>query len=164
VATFPPRPEGRGFQVDIKGVLADEITKNHEYILSHWDNGENGEHPGWGLFFKNFPNGEFQQWHIACKPHHPFIERTIKTVLFNINNYSPEKYGVGLIGTLKTTGPIAYTLSILSVIKQVNNFTLYRTNQEAGFVYQNTKKHHIDILYDEKIKHYRKIDTPVILS
>jgi len=26
VATFPPRPEGRGFQVDIKGVLADELS------------------------------------------------------------------------------------------------------------------------------------------
>jgi hypothetical protein len=38
VATFPPRPEGRGFQVDIKGVLADEIK---DYVVID-DAGDNG--------------------------------------------------------------------------------------------------------------------------
>lgn len=155
-----------GVYLDIKSgaqKTLDEITDKHEYILSHWDNEHDGENPGWGLFFKNFPNGEFQQWHIACRPQHPFLEKTIKTVLFNIKNYDLEKYGVGHMGTLKTTGPIAYTLSILSVIKRVNNFTLYRKNQEAGFIYRNTKRHHIDILYNEDFKHYRKLEEPVIL-
>jgi hypothetical protein len=33
VATFPPRPEGRGFQVDIKGVLADEFLRKFQKIF-----------------------------------------------------------------------------------------------------------------------------------
>jgi mannosyltransferase OCH1-like enzyme len=156
-----------GVYLDIKSGThkkLDDITLNKEYILSHWDNDSNGTHPGWGKFFKNFPNGEFQQWRISTIPHHPFLKRTIQSVVFNIQNYSLEKHGTGHIGTLKTTGPIVYTLSILSIINHVQNFHLYRTNKEAGFVYQNTQRNHMDILYNDEFKHYRHLDEPIILT
>ncbi len=156
-----------GVYLDIKSGTSrklDDITEGKEYILSHWDNKPDGTHPGWGLFFRNFPNGEFQQWHIASIPHHLFLKKTIQSVLYNIKNYSIEKHGTGHLGTLKTTGPVVYTLSILSVINNVKNFNYYRTNQEVGFIYQNTKKHHMDILYNKNFKHYRFLDEPIVLS
>jgi hypothetical protein len=55
ISTFPPRPEGRGFQVDIKGVLADERFYSH---ITH-KNVEIGDDNSWDSLIvqkmENFP-------------------------------------------------------------------------------------------------------------
>jgi mannosyltransferase OCH1-like enzyme len=104
-----------GLYLDIKSSTnrnLDTVTAGKQYILSHWDNGPRGTHRKWGLHFPDFPRGEFQQWHIAAMPKHPFLKSVIDTVLHNIENYHPVHSGVGQAGVIRTTGPIAYTQAI----------------------------------------------------
>jgi mannosyltransferase OCH1-like enzyme len=78
-----------GVYLDLKSGLTkrlDDIVSGHEYLLSHWDNGREGTHPGWGAHFKNFPQGEFQQWYVASVPGHVFLRAVIEWVLNNIEN------------------------------------------------------------------------------
>jgi hypothetical protein len=92
--------------------LSDVIQTNDAYILSEWDNDKDGEFPGAGCWKKYGVLSEYQQWHVMAMPKHPFLKAVIDQVKSNIENYDPFKFGFGRIGTLRTTGPIPYTLSI----------------------------------------------------
>jgi hypothetical protein len=63
----------------------------------------------------HLPNGEYVQWVIVTVPGHPFLRAVIERVLANIDSYSPLRYGVASGGTLRVTGPIAYSLEIESI-------------------------------------------------
>lgn len=168
-----------GVYLDIKSNITkplDIITKNQSYILSHWDNRNLEEHANWGLYYNDFlkgghflddfKRGEFQQWQISCIPEHPFLKQIIKKVMHKIQYYNPEKEGVGLMGVIRTTGPIVYTLGILNSIKQgEKNYSIFDTHLKAGFVYNNLlNKNHIQAIYDKENKHYSELNEPVILK
>jgi mannosyltransferase OCH1-like enzyme len=148
-----------GVYLDIKSSMSvslNEIIKeNDEYILSHWIT----KPQKWII---DNENGEFQQWHIICKPNHPFLKKTIENVIDNILNYDIYRHGVGKwYGVLKVTGPIVYTLSIIPLLKD-HNYTLYYTNTDLNLVYSIfDHMEHQNILYKDK-KHYSELRTPVV--
>lgn len=49
---------------------------------------------------------------MIAAPGHPFLRAVIERVVSNVDNYSPWRFGVGSIGVLRVTGPVAYTLAI----------------------------------------------------
>lgn len=131
-----------GVYLDIKSSLTrplDEvILPTDRILLAHWDNEEGEFHHRWGLYkeLRSIPKGEILQWFIIATAGHPFLRQVILSVLYNIDHYNPFMTGVGLYGVLRTTGPIAYTLSISELLPQ--NPTLYRLSsnyKEWGLVY-----------------------------
>jgi mannosyltransferase OCH1-like enzyme len=158
-----------GVYLDIKSTAnhpLSEVTKNESYLLSHWDNSTSGTHPDWGIHIPGMPNGEFQQWYIAAEQGHPFLLHVIKSVLDNIKNYTPESHGVGKLGTLKTTGPIAYTLAIISCMPFAPH-RLVRNNHMLGLAYSIFEKngkaprHHENNMPNP---HYSNSDEPIVLK
>lgn len=110
-----------GVYLDIKSgttiSLSEVINEDDVYILSEWDNHQDGEFPGAGRWSRYGVPSEFQQWHVIAVPEHPFLKTVISIVMENIENYDPFKLGHGRIGVLRTTGPIPYTLAIKPIQK-----------------------------------------------
>jgi mannosyltransferase OCH1-like enzyme len=148
-----------GVYLDIKSgmkyPLDEIINEDDEYILSHWASKPNKKILG-------NKNGEFQQWHIICRPNHPYLKAVIINVINNILNYDIKKDGVGKLGVLKVTGPIIYTQSIQPLLLQYNH-KLYKTNEYCGLVYNNL---YINFFLSYRMfsdkKHYSKLTAPII--
>jgi mannosyltransferase OCH1-like enzyme len=154
-----------GLYLDIKSGASksfDEIVGNHEYLLSHWDNGPDGTHPGWGMHFKNFEVGEFQQWHIASVAGHPFLRGVIDLVVNNIENYSVERFGKGFEGSISTTGPVPYTLAIAPLMKSAS-YHLEQTNHQLGFVFNALNVEYRQLMYNKNKQHYSQQTERVVL-
>jgi len=142
-----------GVYLDIKSCttkpLEEVLLPTDEYLLTHWEGLD------WADELKYY-FGEFQNWHIICKPNHPFLKRVIEIVKDNIKNYigGADKYSV-----LRVTGPIAYSKGIIELISQhkknsvdspVREFLL---ENEIGLQYMSTTIHHhnlIDSSYSKK--------------
>jgi len=111
-----------GVYLDVKSRFVrpiDEVIRvDDRYLLSRWRNGPGTPHEGWGLHpeLADVPGGEFQQWHIACVPGHPFLRAVIERVIAGIATYSIRHTGVGWWGVLRMTGPIVYTRAILPLL------------------------------------------------
>ena len=111
-----------GVYIDIKSYfsqpIANVVAEDDAFILSQWDNLPGGSHPGFGLHreLDLVPGGEFQQWHVIACAGHPFLRAVIAKVLGNIETYRPWRGGVGRIGVLRLTGPIAYSHAILPLL------------------------------------------------
>lgn len=116
-----------GVYFDIKGVIErplDEVLNpTDRYLLSQWDNSPGEPQEGWGLHkdLAHISGGEYVTNVIVAEPSHPYSKAAIEKILKNIANYKPWS-AVGRTGTLRTTGPIAYTLAIESV----KNASLHR--------------------------------------
>jgi mannosyltransferase OCH1-like enzyme len=152
-----------GVYLDIKSSASQPLSAiiaHKQYILSHWDNGAHGTHKKWGLHFPDFPRGEFQQWHIASVPKHPFLKSVIDAVLHNIENYCPTRNGVGQAAVINTTGPIAYTQAIRPILRR-HSHHLANNNHELGLVY-NIYRNSLP-LYNSRIPHYTQLTDPLIL-
>ena len=153
-----------GVYLDLKSGLTkrlDDIVSSHEYLLSHWDNGPDGTHPGWGGHFSNFPQGEFQNWYVAAAPPHAILRAVIEQVLNNIENYTVERFGVGPEGVFYTTGPVAYTEAIVPLLKSAN-YHLERTNYKMGFIFNALGPQYRKLVYESR-PHYSALDEPVVL-
>ena len=145
-----------GVYFDIKSAskfpLDQIILPEDQYILSYWD-----------LPFKSAETGsfygEFQQWHIICRPRHPFLYGVIKEVIHNINSYTKDK-GVGKEGVLKLSGPIVYTNIIKNMLKNSNLYRIIELNDFAGLIYNNTTDSYKNLFSST---HYSKITEPIIL-
>lgn len=119
-----------GVYLDIKSSVSvplDELIRNEDtIILSRWNN-------GWGAWPQFKVESELQQWHIISEAKNPLILLVIRDVIDNIIAYNFLKDGVGKIGVLKSTGPIAYTLAIQ---KGIDSFPHRFFDAEAdGLVY-----------------------------
>lgn len=149
-----------GVYLDIKSTATkplDEILlPSDKYLLSHWTG---KKCRGWGKYPELGPKGEYQQWFIVSEPDHPFLDRAISRVLHNIHSYKPETFGVGKMGTLRTTGPIAYTLAINGA-EEFNEHRLV-DSEELGFQYSvlSGKQEHVSLFRN----HYSTLTTPVVL-
>lgn len=82
----------------------------------------------------HLPHGEYVQWVIACVPGHPYLRAVIAQVLANIDAYSPLRFGVGGAGTVRLTGPVAYTLTI-EPIRDAHPHDGPMSAADRGFVY-----------------------------
>lgn len=153
-----------GVYLDIKSAMKyplDHFLKeNDEYILCHWS----------CPFQKSKVNvkyGELQQWHIICRPGHPYLKKVIDNVINNIVTYNKDVDGVGQDGVLKVTGPIEYTRSIIPIMDDYNH-TLYEFDSLIGLVYNNTSflsLPHTGIFSHKKLyakKHYSVLNSPII--
>ena len=150
-----------GVYLDIKSGMTIPLDKiigpDDEYILSNWDTPHQINHLG-------MIKGEYQQWHIICRPKHPYLLEVINKVISNITNYTIENFGVGKIAVLKVTGPIAYTQAIFP-IRENYKHKLVASNEFIYLVYNNTddsyiKYHSHHDLYRKT--HYSKIKEPLI--
>lgn len=131
-----------GVYLDIKSCttkpLEEVLLPTDEYLLTHWEGLD------WADELK-YPFGEFQNWHIICKPNHPFLERVIEIVKDNIRNYigGSDKYSV-----LRVTGPIAYSKGIIELLSQhkTNSYNSpvreFLLEDEIGLKYLSTPIHH----------------------
>ena len=145
-----------GVYLDLKSAtkypLSNIIMPDDEYILSYWD-------MPMQILNVNHNMGEFQQWHIICRPRHPFLYAVIDRVIKNIDSYN-SSVGVGKLAVLKVTGPIAYTKAILPILDKYNH-TIINLNDFAGLIYNNLPKSHTNLF---SATHYIKITEPVILK
>lgn len=159
-----------GVYMDIKSSAVwslDRVVSDSAYLLSHWDNRVGEPHQGWGMHFRDLPRGEFQQWHIACEPGHPFLKAVIEQVLHNIKHYTVEIFGVGGKGVLTTTGPIAYTMGVFRVMSQLQgNYRLVDTHHELGLCYSVYEVAGVSGGHQAHVSrrvHYSQITDPVVL-
>ena len=131
------------------------IKKDDEYILSNWVYRYHKN-------LLNYTNGEFQQWHIICKPFHPFLENVINNVIKNIYNYDFERDGYGKLAVLKLTGPIIYTQTIIPLLPKYKH-TIYTRNDYIGLVYSIFTK--IGYNHETFFKnHYTLLKTPIVFK
>lgn len=159
-----------GVYLDIKSSMSSPVESHlhndDSFILSYWDNLEGEGHAGIGHYsniFDEFPRGEIPQWFIISAAGHPIIRDVIIQVLKNIDNYNPYITGIGWTGTVFTTGPVPYSLTIYKNVSKyphriVNAFT------EFGFVYSIYENSHSDrTFHATAIKSdYRKCSEPLI--
>jgi 2-polyprenyl-3-methyl-5-hydroxy-6-metoxy-1,4-benzoquinol methylase len=142
-----------GVYLDIKSTsknpLDKIITREDSFLISQWRNQLGFRFSSWGLHKEliNVPGGEFNNWIIISEARHPFLLNVIKRVLYNIKNYNIEKDGVGGDGTLRLTGPIPYTLSIVELLKD-NKYRFFSA-EDSGFLYSiyPNNDHHIKSLH-----------------
>lgn len=134
-----------GVYLDIKSSASkpfdDIISENDQYLLSHWNNKKGEQFESWGQYdeLADLENGEFQQWFIACSPGHQFLKAVIENVLVNLDKYNPALHGVGKIGVLRLTGPIAYSLAIVPILT-TQEYRLVDSERELGLQYSLYKE------------------------
>lgn len=114
-----------GVWLDAKSSLdkpLDEILKTtDEFLLSQWTEDQTSEANKifWGPRAK-IPTSEYISWFIAVIPGHLFLEKVIEKVAKNLNTYHPILHGVGAMGVLGSTGPLAYTRAIFPILEEAN--------------------------------------------
>ena len=153
-----------GVYLDVKstftGPIDEVVGTDDAFVLSHWENGPDGEHVGWGLHeeLAHIPGGEFQQWHIIAAPAHPFLRAVLNRVFAGIDRYTV-RAGTGQMGVLRLTGPIPYTLAIYPLIDKYP-CRLVRTETDLGLVYSvMTGKSHQGLTNH----HYSTNPSPIVL-
>ncbi len=143
-----------GVYLDIKSCtsrpLNETIKANDKFLLSHWVTRD------WAEILNN-KNGEFQQWHIIAEPGHPFLSAVLVRVFNNIATYNIDIHGVGIQATLRTTGPLAYSKAINSIIEQHDKRCVANESM-LGLLYYNIETP----LAAESI-HYSHQEGPLIL-
>ena len=100
----------------------DEIVRpEDEFLIAQWTNDQTNEANElfWGPRSK-IPVSEFLTWCIFSKPRHLFLEKVVEAVTDNINSYHPALHGIGGMGVLGTTGPLAYTRAIFPHLEDAN--------------------------------------------
>jgi mannosyltransferase OCH1-like enzyme len=156
-----------GVYLDIKSVarrdLSSVLRAQDTYILSQWHGPvftklKMGVHRA----LRSIPGTEYQQWHIISAPGHPFLKRVIENVLRNLRIYNPGIHGIGKLGVLAVTGPIAYTLAIHPILTSYPH-RFVDSAQDLGLDYNvfmnglNTKGHHC--LFPT---HYSSLRRPIV--
>jgi len=149
-----------GVYMDIKSTfikpLNMAIKEDDAYLLSYWNRGKSGIHP-------EIHNslGEFQQCFIIGRKGHMFLKNVIDTVLRNIDIYRYRIHFYGKYGTLRVTGPIAYTLAIAPLTKQYPH-RFVRSDEELGYIYSiyelSDTKNHKNIFSN----HYESQKEPIV--
>lgn len=151
--------EKGGVYLDIKSSCTKPldliIHEDDDYLLSHWKDRSRGLHPSHGV------DQELQQWHIITAPKHPFLKAVISTVQRNAEQYNPSRDGVGKVGVLKMTGPIAYTKAITPIIADHPHRML--EIEDEGFRYSVLLRDDNKSFHRKLAKrHYVKATAPIL--
>lgn len=120
-----------GISVPLSTVIKDD----DEFVIIQWDNakGEAEENMGVHPELAHVAGGEYVNWVIISAPDHPFLVSVIDKVMDNIVNYSRRVMGTGKQGTLRTTGPIAFTAAIAPILEMYQHRRI--TSYSSGFRY-----------------------------
>jgi len=151
-----------GVYLDIKSTfeqpLDDVIREDDSYILAQWHNATGEAKEGWGLHrdLAHIPGGEYMKHFIIAEPHHPYSAAIIQKIVGNVKNYRPWS-AVGRTGTLRTTGPIAYTLGIHPIRAQHPH--RFATEEDLGAVYSIGEGYDHYAVFE---KHYTTQTSPVV--
>ena len=154
-----------GVYLDIKSAalqpLDSLIAPQDRYVLAYWPNAKGEPFEDWGMYkaLPDFPRGEFQNWHIMAEPRHPFLHGAIAQVIANIRGYRVDLHGVGQLGVLRTTGPIAYTYGIRPYLNSCAH-RLAGSHMELGLVYSVFQGDGHKQLFKA---HYTALNEPVVL-
>lgn len=159
-----------GVYIDVKSAVTrplDQVLQpDDRYILSHWDNRPGGKYVHWGMHddLARFERGEYQQWHVIGVAGHPFLEAVIRQVIDNLLHYDSRVTGVGFMGVLRNTGPIAYTLAIEQV-RHLHPYRQVEIEQDLGIEYsiydamsKDRQKNHRNLF----ARHYTELDIPLV--
>lgn len=152
-----------GVYLDIKSLptrpLSEVIRPDDRYLISQWNNRPGEAYPDWGLHpeLSRLPRGEFQQWYIAAAAGHPFLRAVIARVIRNLRTYNPALHGVGQLGVLRVTGPIAYTLAIHPVLER-HPHRVVDSQADLGFEYSIYGKEGHKQAFGA---HYSELDEPI---
>lgn len=157
-----------GLYIDIKATstkpLDNVICPEDRLIVAQWptsidgiDMSSVGEH-------KELSFREYQNWFVLGAPNHVILEKVVEEILQNIDGYNPFIHGVGKLGVLRTTGPIAYSKVVHKHIKAGG--VRVATNDELGL------KPTIHKIIDDKTPflnmqstaHYSSLRIPIISS
>ena len=134
-----------GVYLDIKSCttipLEETLLPTDEYLLTHWKGLD------WASEL-NYQFGEFQNWHIICRPEHPFLGRVIEIVKENIKNYLG---GADKDNVLRVTGPIAYSKGIIELLSK------HKTNQINSPVREFLLENEIGLKYIQTPIHHHKL-------
>ena len=123
-------------------------------FVSNWG----ASHLGWGKQFELGTKKAFQQWFVLAPKNSPALGAIIRRVILNLIFYKTEIHGTGKYSILRTTGPIAFTQSLLE-----QNQTFYEqfSSEEAGLLYSiygdDFSKHK-----NKFEKHYSNIEEPIL--
>ena len=154
-----------GVYLDIKSSVLHPLdallAHQDRYVLAYWPNAQGEPFEGWGMYkaLPDFPRGEFQNWHIIAEPQHPFLRGVIAQVIANIREYKVELHGVGQLGVLRTTGPIAYTYGIRPYLNSCAH-RLAGSHMELGLAYSVFRGDSHKQLFKT---HYTALTEPVVL-
>jgi inositol phosphorylceramide mannosyltransferase catalytic subunit len=127
-----------GLYLDIKSSmerpLQSVLHPEDVFVLARWP--LDAPYEGWGLHreLRHLGLREFQQWHIAAAPGHPFLRAVIETVVHKIALYNPFLHKVGRYGVLRLTGPVAYTQAIAPLLHR-HPHRLVDSHEALGFTY-----------------------------
>jgi|CXWL01.1.fsa_nt_gi hypothetical protein len=151
-----------GVYLDIKSrftrPIDDVLCGDEQYIVSRWGHSEAHRNFGRHSELAHIVGGELQQWHVIAAPGHPFLRAVIEMVLTNIDNYRPWRNGVGRIGVLRLTGPIAYTLAIAPLLDQYPCKILTDEHELAlEYSIEGGYRHN-----DAFSRHYSQLDTTIV--
>lgn len=152
-----------GVYLDIKSLptrpLSEVIRPDDRYLISQWNNRPDEPYVDWGLHpeLSRIERGEYQQWYIAAAAGHPFLKAVIERVTRNLRTYNPGLHGVGQLGVLRVTGPIAYTLAIHPLLER-HPHRVVDSQTDLGFEYSiYGKEGHKQRLGT----HYSELDEPI---
>ncbi|MEL7256131.1 MAG: glycosyltransferase [Pseudomonadota bacterium] len=142
-----------GVYLDIKSVarrpLSEVLRAEDAFILSQWDDlkhlspNKAVHHPAAHAELRHIKGYEYVQWFVVAAPRHPFLKAVIASVLSGIDQYNVFSQGVGRMGVLRLTGPIAYTLAI-DPLRGSAPYRMAAFEDELGFefsVYGDHKQH-----------------------
>nr|WP_249222879.1 glycosyltransferase [Noviherbaspirillum sp. L7-7A] len=159
-----------GIYLDIKASaeipLNTVLHADDSFILSQWN--DSGQFKQWGTHYDlaHVDGGEFQQWHIAAKPGHPFLKAVIESVLANIDRYNSSLHGTGKTGVIKLTGPVAYTAAIAPLLN-LHPHRLLKDHREIGLlysVYNDESGERINEVHKTSFhSHYSGLTHPIVI-
>ena len=157
-----------GLYLDIKATatkpLDTIICEEDTFIVAQWPTYIDGVDMSSVGRHKELSFREYQNWFVLGAPKHVILERLVEEILRNIKSYNPFINGVGKMGVLRTTGPIAYSKVVHKHIK-IGGVRV-TTNEELGF------KPTIHTIIDDKTPfmnrqstpHYSSLRIPIISS
>ncbi|HVZ44715.1 MAG TPA: glycosyltransferase [Ramlibacter sp.] len=156
-----------GVYLDMKSSTAlplDSVLRADDaLVLAHWPNRKGERFAGWGHHpGVMLARGELQQWHVICAPGHPFLKAVVQEVLRNIASYDPARHGVGRLGVLRVTGPIAYTRAIVHC-REPAPHRVIDTHEELGLVYSVVDHHGRGAHATLFERHYASQKHPIVL-
>ena len=114
-----------GVYLDIKSTvdipLSEVFQPDDACLLSYWNNLPGQGHEGFGHYPglpEEIERGEIIQWYLAAAAGHPLLRKVIAQMLSNIDHYNPYVNSVGWLGTVSTTGPIMYTVTLWNALRE----------------------------------------------
>jgi inositol phosphorylceramide mannosyltransferase catalytic subunit len=148
-----------GVYLDLKSTcdrpLDEAILSGDRYLVMQWNPDVRTHHPE----LSHVETGEHVQWALASVRGHPILREVIEHVLRNIDRYSEWRFGTGYFGTLRLTGPIAYTL-VVEQVRTRHPHSYVTASSERGFIYSGLERTDAHFhLYD---KHYTALKTPMV--